>query len=489
MNGLVNVMEKYMLPVATKVGSQRHLNAIMNAFLAILPITMLGSIITLINVVIRDFPNVILQVLGKEQTYDVSKVPVLADIVNIDGIVWGGTLMIIGLVFAFSWGYHLAKSYKNADPFSGGLVSIASFFSMLTLSVSVDLGVIPKAALKAVQKAVSAGTLNLAVDGKGAATASAWAVNPSDLNANAYLAIMLFCGIAVTLYVKLAQTNLKIKLPELVPPNVSKPFEEIIPIGIAVYGISIVFYLLNNKWLGIGPIQIFAKYIAEPFANVTQSLAAVVIVTAFVHIFWFFGIHGTNTLGGVLDGIWQQPLLNNQEIYNKVGLEKFHYYAAHPAEAKAAGYEITNWVRNSFDIYGWQTGTGATLCLLVAILIFSKRADYRAIAKLGSVPGLFNINEPVMFGLPLVLNVVYIIPFVLTPIVGVVIGYLATAAHFVNPACIVTSWTTPPILNAFLATGFDPKAALLAAVILLIQFLIYIPFVISANKLDYEKEA
>lgn len=106
------------------------------------------------------------------------------------------------------------------------------------------------------------------------------------------------------------------------------------------------------------------------------------------------------------------------------------------------------------------------------------------VSRLGLAPGLFNINEPVLFGLPVVLNPIFAIPFVLAPLVAVIIAYVATALHLVSPVVLAVPWVTPPILNAFMATGFDWRAIIVAIINLAVTFIIWTPFVIAANKME-----
>ena len=117
-------------------------------------------------------------------------------------------------------------------------------------------------------------------------------------------------------------------------------------------------------------------------------------------------------------------------------------------------------------------------------MIFSKRRDYQIVGRLGLAPGLFNINEPVLFGMPVVLNAIFAIPFVVAPLIAVIIGYLATAFQLVNPVVLTVPWVTPPIMNAFMATGFDWRAIVVAIINLVITFFIWAPFVIAANKME-----
>ena len=93
------------------------------------------------------------------------------------------------------------------------------------------------------------------------------------------------------------------------------------------------------------------------------------------------------------------------------------------------------------------------------------------------VPGLFNINEPVIFGYPIVYNISLIIPFILTPALGIIIAYAATAMHFMNERVVYIPWTTPPLLSGYLATAGDWRAILVQALILILGVLLYIPFV------------
>ena len=126
-------------------------------------------------------------------------------------------------------------------------------------------------------------------------------------------------------------------------------------------------------------------------------------------------------------------------------------------------------------------GSGLTIGLLIAIFMVSKREDFKAIAKLSFIPGLFNINEPVIFGMPIVLNPILGIPFVITPLVTGTIGYIATITGFAAKAYVYTPWPTPPLISGFLATGGSWGAVATQVVCILVSILIYLPFVKIAN--------
>ena len=122
--------------------------------------------------------------------------------------------------------------------------------------------------------------------------------------------------------------------------------------------------------------------------------------------------------------------------------------------------------------------------MLVAILFFSKRAELKKVAQLSMAPGLFNINEPVMFGVPIVLNPLYMIPMIVAPCVMASVAYFATMADLVKPVAVSVIWVMPPVINAFLATGGDWRAIVLSLVNIGIGLLIWTPFIIAANKYE-----
>ena len=152
-----------------------------------------------------------------------------------------------------------------------------------------------------------------------------------------------------------------------------------------------------------------------------------------------------------------------------------------------APYPVTfNALYDGFGAYG---GSGATLGLIIAIFLFSKAKEHKSIAKLSFAPGLFNINEMVIFGLPIVLNPIYMIPFILTPLVGEMIGYLSIAVFkIIPPIAFQVPWTTPGPLAPFLGTGGNILALIMGFVSLAVSVLMYAPFVIAASKAEVKAE-
>lgn len=429
-------MEEKFVPVAAKIGSQKHLVAIRDAFISIMPITMAGSIAVLLNAIVRDLP-------AKFELNGITEA--FQWLIGINGNVWWGTLATLSMVFAFAIGYQLSKAY-DTNPLAGGLISFASFIIAT-----------PQSTVVALEDGTTIGAWgNLAVgylDAKGLFTA------------------LIVGFIATIIYAKMMKKNITIKLPEQVPPAVSKAFAAIIPGVTAMYAIGLITWALD-KFAGTSLYALILEYVQMPFLSMSQGLGSVIIITACVSIFWFFGLHGSNVLAPVLDGIYKTALAENTNIYNATqSISELKYI----------------WTRGSFDAYAWMGGAGCTIALIIAIFIFSKREETRAVAKLSAPMGLFNINEPVVFGLPIVLNPVYLIPWVLVPTVLVIIAYVATSIGLVPPVFLEVPWVMPPVLYAWFATGFSFSAALLALFNLAVGIAIWSVFVIIANRVEIKE--
>ncbi|WEG73771.1 PTS sugar transporter subunit IIC [Vagococcus intermedius] len=473
MNALTAWLEKYILPIATKMGSQKHLVALRDAFIGTMPATMAGSIAVMINAIIRDLPAQFIE------GYDGASIPVIREIIAVNGFVWNGTIAIAGLVFAFSWGYNLAKAY-NVNNLAGGIVSLAALIQGISFgpSETADLGMKVPANIAT---AITDSGIGATVTPGGELSVGLWGwLNLNHLNGNAFFTAMIIGAVSVIIFAKLMQKNITIKLPESVPPAVSNAFAAIIPATAALYIIAI-FNFAFGEMTGMLFIDWVQETIAKPLMGFSQGLGAVLVIQLAIQIFWFFGIHGTNVMAPVLEGIFGQAQLINIDVFQKGydGLTGTKAVLAAIEDGKAY-----MWVRGSFDAYSMFGGSGGTITLILAILIFSKRADYLTMGKLALGPGIFNINEPIMFGLPIVLNAIMFIPFIVAPVVATAIGYLATSWGLVAPVSQAVTWVVPPVLLSFLATGADWRAPLVTIVCMLVTFAIWAPFVIAANKMD-----
>lgn len=452
---MTNFTEKFM-QIAGKIGSQRHLIAIRDSFISTMPITMAGAVAVLLNVFLRDLPT---------NFGWTGFVEAVQPIIEINGYVYFGTIGIMALIFAFSFGYHLSQMYK-VNPLAGGLISFASFVATIpqSLTISTPLEGIDKVALAGLEKI---GLTLTTADGLTSLETSQWgAIALKYGGATGLFSALVIGFLATWVYATLVRHNVVIKLPDTVPPAVNKAFAAIIPGTVAVYVSSIVAYIVFAL-TGQSLSDVVSTYIQLPLLGLSQGLGSVILVTFLVQLFWFFGLHGHNVLAPVMEGIYSVALNENTAVYT--------------ATQSTADLPWL-WTRGSFDAYAQMGGSGVTLALIIAIFLFSKREEYKVVAKLSAPMGVFNINEPMIFGIPMVLNPLFVIPWLIVPPICVTIAYLATASGLIPPVFAAVPWITPPGLYAYLATGGSVMAAVVSLFNLFVAFLIWTPFVIAANK-------
>ena len=264
---------------------------------------------------------------------------------------------------------------------------------------------------------------------------------------------------------------LKIKMPEQVPPGVARAFEVLIPTcltAIVVGAVGLVCQLATGAELN----ALIYNVIQKPLQNIIgNNLVAVCIMYVIIMLFWCVGTHGNNMVAAVKEPIFRPLLYANTAAYT-------------------AHHEIP-YVMNltMIQMFAEFGGSGVTIGLVIAILIFSKREDNRTIAGISIVPGLFNINETMTFGIPLVLNPILDIPFILAPVVTVIIGYILVSSGFCPKIVLEVPWTMPPVLFGFVATGGKPMGAVAQLIVLAVSVVVYIPFLIAYEKFQAKQAA
>ncbi len=220
------------------------------------------------------------------------------------------------------------------------------------------------------------------------------------------------------------------------------------------------------------------KLVQSPFLGFVSSPGGVGIAILFVFIvgfFWFFGIHGSNVAAAIFEPIWLAILATNSLLVENLG-------------ADLAQKEMTAFSKPFFDSYMYIGGSGATLALIISTLIFSKKRELKEVAKFSFAPGIFQINEPAIFGYPIILNPIWIVPFIFAPIANVVVAWLAISIfHIVNAPYIMTPWTAPWFIGALLSTGLDWRAFVLALVCFALSFAFWIPAVWIDNMVANKK--
>ena len=252
-------------------------------------------------------------------------------------------------------------------------------------------------------------------------------------------------------------------MPDQVPPGVSRAFEVLVPAILTLIitaCIGSAYYNITGLYLN----DIIKNSIQDPLGSLGATVPGFIILYLVIMLFWLVGIHGNNMGSAVKESIFTPLALESVEKFNR-------------------GEKTTN-IINMYAIQMWGEigGSGCTLGLVIAIFIFSKREDNKAIASLSLIPGLFEINETATFGIPMVLNPILGIPFVLTPIVLEIVGYVLTVIGFCPVACLTVPWTCPSLIFGFLATGANIMGAVTQAILIAISVVIYTPFLISYGK-------
>ena len=264
---------------------------------------------------------------------------------------------------------------------------------------------------------------------------------------------------------------LKIKMPEQVPPGVARAFEVLIPTVLVLIIMSTIGWL-STTLLGLPLNDLISTYVQEPLkAIIGANIFAVVILYVIIMLFWCVGIHGNNMVSAVKESIFTPMVVENMDAFSK---------------GQAAPNTLNITMMQMFAEWG---GSGVTLALVVAIFIFGKREDNRAIATLSVVPGMLNINETVTFGIPLVLNPILDIPFILAPCATIVVGYILTVIGFCPKVVVQAPWTCPPILFGFLATGGSIMGAISQLIVFVVAVVIYVPFLLAYEKYQNKQSA
>lgn len=276
---------------------------------------------------------------------------------------------------------------------------------------------------------------------------------------------------------------LKIKMPEQVPPGVARAFEVLIPTFLTLLVVGVIGWLVKMA-SGVYLNDLIKTSVQEPLMDIIgDNVIAVMFMYAIISLFWLVGIHGNNMLAAVKEPIFKPMLYANTAIFTGGKSTALPL----TAEIKAHGYYTFN--LTMMQMFAEWGGSGVTLGLVIAIFVFSKREDNRAIATLSIVPGLFNINETVTFGIPLVLNPILGIPFILAPMICIAVGYLLITINFCPPVVLEVPWTMPPLLLGFLATGGSIMGAVSQIIVIALATVIYIPFLLAYEKYQNKQAA
>ena len=434
-----------------KLGEQKHLSALRDGFALLVPLLIAASVgVISMTFIFGWWDTTSTSILGWISWGIPGQVETVDGIVKfVEGSVaqqisaagtfvfytiWKGIFNFLAIFATLTISYSLARIKGTKDPFIASLVSLGAF--MILTYGDIDY-----------------------------------------FGTNGLLLSLLTSLISIEIFTFFEKSKrLEIKMPAGVPPAVGRSFSKLFPtiftllIFIAFQAPFLIITALTTGF-GSGDWFSVAKAISigiqAPFLSLTDnssgSFAIGFTFIFFSALLWFFGLHGQNILSGIFSPIFIAGLARNQEfISNKVG-------------------SPTIIADGSQDAFIWFGGTGVTLALVLMGIIFAKRKAEREILKFGGASSIFNINEPLMFGVPLVLNFSYFLPYMLTQITLFITSWLAVEIfRIVPPVIIKIPWTTPAIIGGFLATS-SWQGMVLALVNLIIACLIWLPFILISN--------
>lgn len=434
---MIKQLEKFLVPLAEAIGKNKYLVSIRDGFLITTPILIAGSIFLLIG----EFPWPALNEWMGSIIVDQKTGANLTSFIEKPA---GATFSIMAIFAVIAIAYSFAKQMKTNKIF-GSATAVMSW--LLLMPYSID-GV------------TKIGGKELAVSLEG--------IPLNWVGAKGIFIGIIVSFLAVHIYAFIEKKGWVIKMPPGVPPTVVESFAALIP---AMF-VMIFFFLINLilGFLGTNAFQVIFDILQTPLVHLGGTLGALLIAFLFNGLFWFFGINGGAVVGAVYGPVLATLSLENIEFFkNGVGS---------PNIVNEQFYEL-------FVVYG---GAGSTLSLIIAMLFFCKSKRITGLGKLALIPGIFGINEPIIFGLPMVLNPVMVLPFLLIPIFNILVGYASMAMKLVPITNGVTiPWTTPPVISGFLAT--DWRGAVLQIILIIIGIFLYMPFIKAMDKQYLADEA
>lgn len=441
--GFFGLLDKYLMGPMGKLASYKVVRAITAAGMAAVPFTIVGSMFLVFSILPQAF----------------SFWPVVADIfsasfdkfTSLYMVANTATMGCLSLYFALAIGYELTKIYAeeeelNLTPLNGALLSLFAFIMTIPQIIFENGAMSAVSSLK-----------------EGAVVVDGWAMGGgvSRFGTTGIFTAIIMAVVAVHLYRMCVKNNWVIKMPESVPEGVSRGFTALIPSFVVAF--FVIF--LNGVLVALGT-DIF-KVIAIPFSfvgNLTNTWIGLVIIYLLTQALWIVGIHGANIIFAFVSPI----ALANMSL-NAAG------------ERMIVAGEFSN----MFVIAG---GSGATLGLCIWLATRARSEQLSAIGKAAIVPGIFNINEPLIFGLPIIYNPALAIPFMLAPIASMTVYYFSMKLNLINAVVAQVPWPTPVGIGAFLGTA-DWRAIIVSIICTIVAFLVYYPFIRAYDNQLLKEEA
>lgn len=435
-----NILDEKLASPMARLAEQRHLRAVRDGIIATLPLIIVASMFLVIGFLPNQLPqDWAIAIWIKEHAGDI----LLPHRVS---------MFIMTLYAVFGIGYSLAKSY-DLDGLSGAIISELAYL----------LTIVPQVGPEASEAITNLANSNVELSVYIEQVPQGWLMPMANLGSAGMFVGIISAIVAVEIYRLFMQKGLTIKMPPQVPESVARSFESLIPTAVVM-----LLFATISMWLKIDLHGIIGKLIS-PLVSASDTLTSVLILVFLQSFFWIFGIHGASIVGTVARPLWLMLIDQN-------------------AQAFAAGEAIPNVAAEPF--YQWFIyigGAGATLGLAILLLFRSKSTYGKTLGKTAIIPAIFNINEPMIFGAPIVLNPILMIPFVVIPMILAIIAWIATRLGLVGRVITIAPWTLPGPIGAFFATG-DIRAAILNIVLIILSVIMYYPFFKMYDNKLYKEE-
>lgn len=356
---------------------------------------------------------------------------------------YGATFNISAMIAVIGIAYNYVK-LEGQEPLSGGIVALSVFLLLQPSSVLMENG-----------------------DVVGNIINKDWTAGKGMIGA------ILIGWIVAFVYCWFLKKNIRIKMPAGVPGGVANAFSALIPAGAIVLGATVI-HGICDMGLHATAMELIYSVIQTPLQGMTDSPAGAILMCFMGPFLWMFGVHGSTIVGGIMSGLLQANSLANQAIVDS-GME---------LTVANGGHIVT---QQFYDQFINVTGAGLTIGVVIYMVAFAKSKQLKTLGRLEAVPALFNINEPILFGIPIVMNPILAVPFIAMPVIACVIQYVALATGLCPLyTAIQVPWTCPPIISGFLVGGW--RSALLQVVIFIISFFVYLPFIRRVDKMNLKME-
>ncbi|WP_421426411.1 PTS sugar transporter subunit IIC [Pseudocitrobacter faecalis] len=426
-----DILLKKTLSLAQWMGSQIHLRTMRDAFIMLIPFLVLSGMMILINNVVIN-PGGILSGIIADTT--------LSSWQTVGNKVVNGTMNILGMLIGLVFSYNLARNRQFANPLMAALVAVSCLFVLMPV-------------------------LNALTPEGATAEVMVKSAVPYALLGTSGTFVALVCGgLSTELFIRISKNRrLQIRIEGNVPPAVIQSFNTLFAVMITVLLFAFVSYFMVVI-AGVELHELINKVIQKPLLGLATSLPAYILIDIINNFVFSLGINP----GGITGAILEAPML--------VAMQQ-------NMDAWAAGREIPNIIVRPFsDLYGRMGGTGITLCLIIAVFIRSKRKELRSFSRTMMPTTLFNINEPVIFGFPIIFNPILMVPFTFIPSILYVLAYYATAWGWVSKIVVFVPWSVPPLISGYLASGGDYRNVILQFILLVLGVLLYLPFLMLYEK-------